>query len=79
MMKFFNNLDRIKRLEEAASAKYQSVYFADLESGKYTVYGHNFPKKVFTEKEFKKFSDRIAETEPMSVILVDDIQFWEEN
>ena len=55
-MKFFNNLDRIKRLEEAASAKYQSVYFADLESGKYTVYGHNFPKKVFTEKEFKKLS-----------------------
>lgn len=78
-MKFFNNLDRIKRLEEAASAKYQSVYFADLESGKYTVTGHKFPKRVFTEKEFGKFCDRIAETEPMSVILVDDIQFWEQN
>ena len=79
MMKFSNNLDRIKRLEEAANAKDPCIYFADLESGKYTVYGHNFPKKVFTEKEYKKFSDRIAETEPMSVILVDDIQFWEEN
>ena len=78
-MKFFNNLDRIKRLEEAASAKYQCVYFADLESGKYTVYGRSFPKKVFNETEFRKFCDRIAETEPMSVILVDDIQFWEEN
>ena len=79
MMKFFNNPDRIKRLEEAANAKDTCVYFADLENGKYTVYGHTFPKQVFTEKEFKKFSDRIAETEPMSVILVDDIQFWEEN
>ena len=35
--------------------------------------------KIFTEKEFEKFSDRIAETEPMSVILVDDIQFWNED
>ena len=78
-MKLFNNTDRIKRLEEAASVRDPSVYFADLENGKYTVYSHSFPKKVFTEKEFRKFSDRIAETEPMSVILVDDIQFWNED
>ena len=78
-MQLLNKLDRIKRLEEAASNRGARVYFAELENEKYTVTGHNFPKKVFTEKEFKKFSDRIAETEPMSVILVDDIQFWNED
>ena len=78
-MKLFNNLDRIKRLEKVASKNGVCAYYAELDNGKYTVTGHKFPKRVFTEKEFGKFCDRIAETEPMSVILVDDIQFWEEN
>ena len=78
-MKLSNNLDRIRRLEKSASKKGACAYYAELDNGKYTVTGHNFPKRVFTEKEFGKFCDRIAEIEPMSVILIDDIQFSEEN
>lgn len=78
-MKLSDNLDRIRRLEKVASKKGACAYYAELDAGKYTVTGHNFQKRVFTEKAFGKFCDRIAETEPMSVILVDDIQFWEEN
>ena len=75
-----SNLDRIKRLERVTTSGRMGVYFANLENGEYEVIFSGKQQKyigTFTEKQFNEWAEKMADNEPDSVIIVDDVSFWE--